>query len=80
MFASGGEDELIAVWDLERKDFVAAAAAAAHADGEAGEKPGAATDAAAARPPFPPQLMFQHAGHRGQAGYIYFDQLYIKYK
>jgi hypothetical protein len=54
VFASGGEDHLIAVWDLERRGDLGA-------DGEAPEpkRP---------RASLPPQLMFQHAGHRSQVG------------
>ena len=54
VFASGGEDQLIAVWDLERTgETSAAVAAGASADEEQ-------------QPALPHQLMFQHAGHRSQ--------------
>ena len=54
VFASGGEDQLIAVWDLERaRETSAAVAAGASADEEQ-------------QPALPHQLMFQHAGHRSQ--------------
>ena len=54
VFASGGEDQLIAVWDLERTGETSAAVAA-----------GAAADEEQ-QPGLPHQLMFQHAGHRSQ--------------
>ena len=54
VFASGGEDQLIAVWDLERTgETSAAVAGGASADEEQ-------------QPALPHQLMFQHAGHRSQ--------------
>lgn len=56
VFASGGEDHLIAVWDLERRGDIGG-------EGEAQPEP------KRARTAIPPQLMFQHAGHRSQVIY-----------
>ena len=60
MFASGGEDKLIAVWDLERSEK--AAAAGAEESGPEAKK--ARTNGSASG--LPPQLMFRHAGHRSE--------------
>jgi hypothetical protein len=64
VFASGGEDELVAVWDLERKEAPQAAAAAAFSEEDAKGAPEAKRARLSA---LPPQLMYQHAGHRCQA-------------
>ena len=65
VFASGGEDQLIAVWDLERTgETTPAAAAAASAAGDEEQEPG-----------LPPQLIFQHAGHRSQVSLACFQMV-----
>ncbi|EIE23954.1 WD40 repeat-like protein [Coccomyxa subellipsoidea C-169] len=57
VFASGGEDKLIAVWDLERQDKMPGGGEEAGPDAKKARTIGAS---------LPPQLMFHHAGHRSQ--------------
>lgn len=59
VFASGGEDKLIAVWDLERQDKMPGGGEEAGPDAKKARTIGAS---------LPPQLMFHHAGHRSQVG------------
>ncbi len=65
VFASGGEDKLIAVWDLERSERTAGAGAE-----ESGpEAKRARTNGSGSG--LPPQLMFRHAGHRSEVGVVH---------
>ena len=63
VFASGGEDKLIAVWDLERQDAAIRGGGGAAAGDESGPDAKKARTGASA---LPPQLMFHHAGHRSE--------------
>ena len=58
------------MWDMERKDAPQAAAQAAFSeDGAASKKDKEEPDAKKPRlGALPPQLMYQHAGHRSQVG------------
>lgn len=78
VLASGGEDNLVAVWSLDRAPQQTAAAAAgaattssraaaaaAHGSNRAGGSGGAAGGSSSSSREPPPELMFKHVGHKG---------------
>lgn len=65
MLASGGEDHLVVVWNLERSAAAAAeAAAAAGAGAGAGSSKAGGSKAGSSSKETPPEVLFKHVGHR----------------
>jgi hypothetical protein len=65
VLASGGEDHLVVVWNLERS--AAAAAEAAAAAGAGSSKTGS-SKAGSSSKDTPPEVLFKHVGHRAGVG------------
>lgn len=63
VLASGGEDNLVAVWSLDRAQQAAAAAAGGGSTRAAANGPAKAGGSSMKEAP--PELMFKHVGHKG---------------
>lgn len=65
VLASGGEDNLVAVWSLDRAAGATAAAAAGSSRAAANGSSSKAGSSSGSSKEAPPELLFKHVGHKG---------------